>query len=141
MDELTGTMALVNPLLTSDPIQRQGQIGIIASTNLDKDEVYVGFGKGPLSVYSTDALLVLKPHNQLYQDLLTNVKELEKQDFKNLLRVSMLIQPAASPNQLKEALQLAGSNEKTLAFSTVPLNEKLGISREQDVQTAKTIGR
>lgn len=122
---------MVHPNLTSDPVGRQGQVGIITSFDLAKDEVYVGFGNSPLGLYSTDALLVLKPHNDLYQDILTHIKEMDTPDFKTLMEITIL-QEKNSVNHLRDAMELAATNEKTLAYSTVSLQEKLGQTREEN---------
>jgi hypothetical protein len=134
MEELTGTIVLINPSLPYDPARRQGQLGVIATSDLSIDEIMVGFGSGPVSIYSSDALLILKPHHQLYQDLLTHVKELDVADFKNLLKISILVQDTPGTERLKEALELSMDSPTTLAFSTLPLNEKLGIFSEQQQQ-------
>lgn len=131
MEDLTGHLVMVHPNLTSDPVNQQGEIGIITSANLEKDEVYVGFGTNKLGLYSTDALLVLKPHQELYRDLLTQVKNLETPDFKTLMEISLL-QEKGGVSHLRDAMELASSNEKTLAFSTISLQDKLGLSRQED---------
>ncbi len=133
MEELTGTVVLVHPELMNDPVNRQGHVGIVATADLGQDEVFVGFGKGPLGLYSVDALLVLKPHNEIYKDLLNHVQELDAQDFKAMLRISMLLE-AGSPKQIKDALELAMTSYQTLSHSTIPLQDKLNPIREQ-IQT------
>ena len=142
MEDLTGHLVMVHPNLTNDPVSQQGEIGIITSANLEKDEVYVGFGTNKLGLYSTDALLVLKPHQELYRDLLTQVKNLETPDFKTLMEISLL-QQKSSVSHLRDAMELASTNEKTLAFSTVSLQDKLGLSRQEDhaQQQSAQIGR
>lgn len=139
MEDLTGTWVLVHPELTTDPAKHQGQIGIITSSDLNKDEVRVGFGHTPVALYSTDALLVIKPHNELYKDLLSNVKEMEAQDFKTLLRISMILQNG-SPRQLKDALEMVMASENTLKFGTISLQDKLGLAMEKEVQIEQYAG-
>ncbi|WGQ08991.1 hypothetical protein QG516_20985 [Pedobacter gandavensis] len=139
MEDLTGTWVLVHPELTTDPGKHQGQIGIITSSDLKKDEVRVGFGNTPVALYSADALLVIKPHNELYRDLLTNVKEMEDQDFKTLLRISMILQNG-SPRQLKDALEMVLSSENTLKFGTVSLQDKLGLLMEKELEVHQNTG-
>lgn len=141
MEELTGTVVLVNPALPYDPARRQGQLGVIATSDLSIDEIQVGFGHGPVSIYAPNALLSLKPHHQLYQDILTHVKEMDIADFKNLLKISMLIQDAPGPRQLREALELSMNSPATLAYSTLPLSEKLGIANEQQQQLRLSFNR
>ena len=135
MEELTGNLVMVHPKLENDPVQRQGQVGIIMSADLVKDEIFVGFGNSPLGLYSTDALLVLKPHNELYKDILTHIKEMDTPDFKTLMEITLL-QEKSSVNYLRDAMELAATNERTLAYSTVSLQHKLGLVREEN-QTQK----
>jgi len=139
MEDLTGNLVMVHPKLENDPVQRQGQVGIITSADLAKDEVYVGFGNSPLGLYSTDALLVLKPHNELYTDILTHIKEMDTPNFKTLMEITLL-QEKSSVNYLRDAMELAATNERTLAYSTVSLQDKLGLVRQEDQQQQLTVG-
>jgi hypothetical protein len=142
MEDLTGDLVMVHPKLENDPVNRQAQVGIITSADLAKDEVYVGFGNSPLGLYSTDALLVLKPHNELYNDILTHIKEMDTPDFKTLMEITLL-QEKSSVNYLRDAMELAATNERTLAYSTVSLQDKLGLVREEsrEQQLTASIGR
>jgi len=137
MKELTGNLVMVHPKLSDDPVQRQGQVGIITSADLIKDEIYVGFGNSPLCLYSTDALLVLKPHHELYKDILTHIKEMDTPDFKTLMEITLL-QEKSSVNYLRDAMELAATNERTLAYSTVSLQDKLGLVREENQAQKQT---
>ncbi|MEJ5962917.1 hypothetical protein [Pedobacter immunditicola] len=131
MEELTGNLVMVHPKLTSDPVQRQGQLGVITSADLAKDEIYVGFGSSPLGLYSSDALLVLKPNNELYEDILTHIKEMNTPDFKTLMEITLL-QEKDSVNLLREAMELAATNERTLEYSTVTLKNSLRLDRQEN---------
>ena len=142
MEDLTGNLVMVHPKLENDPVNRQAQVGIITSADLAKDEVYVGFGNSPLGLYSTDALLVLKPHNELYNDILTHIKEMDTPDFETLMEITWL-QEKSSVNYLRDAMELAATNERTLAYSTVSLQDKFGLVREesQEQQRTASMGR
>lgn len=142
MEDLTGNLVMVHPKLENDPVNRQAQVGIITSADLAKDEIYVGFGNSPLGLYSTDALLVLKPHNELYNDILTHIKEMDTPDFKTLMEITLL-QEKSSVNYLRDAMELAATNERTLAYSTVSLQDKLGLVREEsrEQQLTASMGR
>ena len=139
MEDLTGNLVMVHPKLENDPVNRQAQVGIITSADLSKDEVYVGFGNSPLGLYSTDALLVLKPHNELYSDILTHIKEMDTPDFKTLMEITLL-QEKSSVNYLRDAMEMAATNERTLAYSTVSLQDKLGLVREENRGQQLTAG-
>ncbi len=140
MEDLTGNLVMVHPKLQYDPVNRQGQVGVITSADLVKDQVYVGFGNSPLGLYSTDELLVLKPHNELYTDILTHIKEMDTPDFKTLMEITLL-QEKSSVNYLRDAMELATTNERTLAYSTVSLQEKLGLVREENREEQRTASR
>ena len=139
MDDLTGNLVMVHPKLENEPVNRQAQVGIITSADPAKDEVYVGFGNSPLGLYSTNALLVLKPHNDLYQDILTNIKNMDTPDFKTLMEITIL-QEKGSVNSLRDAMELAATNERTLVYSTVSLQDKLGLVRQESHQQQITAG-
>jgi hypothetical protein len=129
MEELTGRLVMVNPKLEHDPIQQQGEIGIITRADLEKDEVFVGIGN-QLGLYSTDALLMLRSPNVIYADLLTHIKELDIPDFKMLMEI-VLLQEKNSFNYLKDAMELATANEKTLSYSMVSMQEALGVVQKE----------
>ncbi|MGF7079699.1 hypothetical protein [Mucilaginibacter sp. UYCu711] len=109
MDDLTGTLVLVHPQLPSDPASRQGQIGMITSADLVRDDVFVSFGKGEQALYATNALLVLKEPDKLYRELISNFKELEKNNFKTLFQINLLQQHSTS-KQIKTGMELALGN-------------------------------
>jgi hypothetical protein len=139
--ELTGTLVLISPGLSDDPAGCRGQTGVVATFNLDRNEVQVGFGHGPVRAFSTHDLFILRPHNELYRDLLNQVQNLEVADFKNLMHISMLIQHDPNNSQIRQALELAASSNTAMVFSTVPLNEQLGIAATQDPQLNFSFGR
>lgn len=124
MEDLIGTAVLVHRELTKDPVGRQGQVGMIISADVAKDEVFVGFGNNKPGLYSSDALLVLKPHQDLFKDLMANTRDLDQRDFKALLRISMLVEDGSNRSQ-RYALMLAMTSEQVLNYSTQSLEDKL----------------
>lgn len=142
MENLKGTQVLVHPELTTDPAQRQGQIGTISSIDLGRDEVYVSFGSAPLALYATDALLVLKPHQDLYRDLMDALPQMETHDFKTLLRISMTLENG-SPRQLLNALEMVADNDQIMKYAAISLQERIEQSLAQDQQQdcQKGLGR
>lgn len=131
MEELHGQLVLVNPQLTHDPYIRRGQIGVITDTRLKKDEVTVTFGDGQKSLYSTDALLVLKPQEELYNVIKSSFMKMDERDFVTLMEIDDRLRKG-SINTLAQALEIAVSNQKLLSISTVSLEEKLRLSMERD---------
>ncbi|MBB1644520.1 hypothetical protein [Sphingobacterium sp. UME9] len=130
MEELHGQLVLVNPQLTYDPYLRQSQIGVITDTRLKKDEITVAFGDGKKSLYATDALLVLKPQEELYTLVKDSFKKLDEKDFVTLMEIDDRLRNG-SINALAQALEIALSNQTILSISTIPLHEKLRRSVDQ----------
>jgi hypothetical protein len=132
-DDLTGSLVLVHPELQDDKAKKQNQIGMITHADLENDNVIVSFGKGEQALYSTDALLTLKPANDIYRDLLSNNKELNKADFKALFQISLL-QEYGSSTQTKTAMELAMKNDTLRNFSMVTLEDSLNRGQAQSME-------
>jgi hypothetical protein len=132
-DDLTGSLVLVHPELQDDKAKKQNQIGMITHADLENDNVIVSFGKGEQALYSTDALLTLKPANDIYRDLLSNNKELDKADFKALFQISLL-QEYGSSSQTKTAMELAMKNDTLRNFSMVTLEDLLNRGQAQSME-------
>lgn len=134
MEELTGRLVVVHPELTVDPVSRQGQIGVIAMADLKSDTISVGFGGGLLGKYSTDALLVLRDKNELYQDIMTGVKEMDINTFKELLDINMK-QEYSDYGHTSAALKIAIENPEVMKRSMISLEEH--ISRNQSIEISE----
>ena len=67
-DDLQGLPVLVHPELSFDPAGKQNQVGVISKADLMNDDVFVSFD-GKLALYSTDALLVLLPPEEIHRKL------------------------------------------------------------------------
>jgi len=125
-EDLTGTLVLVHPDLKDDPVQKQGQTGMLLYADTEKDDIYVAFGKGEQALYSSDALLVLKTPQEIYQELMTNTRDLAVNDMKALYRIGMLLDNHTSEGA-KAAMKLAAENPGIHNRAMVTLQEKLGI--------------
>lgn len=125
-DELTGTAVLVNPELANDPASRQGQIGIVTSASLERDDIYVTFGSGPLALYGSDALMVLRHPKDIYRELLSRSRQLDRADFKILFQISLLQDYGASKS-IKTAIGLAIRSRVTREIALVSLQQKFDI--------------
>lgn len=140
MEELTGKLVLVHPELTVDPVFRQGQIGVIAMADLKTDTISVGFGGGPLGKYSTDALFVLKNKNELYLNIMTGVKEMDIETFKDLLDINMK-QEYSDYGHTSAALKIAAENPEVMKRSMISLEEYLSRSQSIEVGDDASIER
>lgn len=130
MEELTGKLVVVHPQLTTDPVSRQGQIGVIATVDLKSDTIGVGFGAGPLGKYSSDALLVLKNKNELYQDAMTGVKDMDAKTFHDLLDLNMK-QERSDYLNVSAAMKMAIENPEVMKRSMISLEDY--ISRNHNI--------
>ncbi len=121
-DELTGTLVMVHPDLKGDPICKQGNVGIIITESFENDYVCVSFRTGEQSYYTHDVLLTLKRPSIIYSDILRNSIALETADFKQLLRISLLVDSGLNKDK-RAAMELAISNELIRKYIMHPLTQ------------------
>ena len=107
-DDLKGTPVLVHPQLTHDPAGKQNQVGVIRDAGLMNDDVFVAFGK-ELALYSTDALLVLLPAEEIHQNLADIAYETPFSELKPLTQIDLFLR-YGSPGKELTAMQLARDN-------------------------------
>lgn len=124
MNDLTGTPVMIHPDLADDPVNKQGQIGLVTFANFSTDDIYVSFGKEQ-ALYASDALLVFRNPNDIYRDLLTNAKSLATTDIKDLYRIGMLLDSGQSKDQ-KTAMELILANPTIRNYALMTLEDKLG---------------
>jgi len=129
IDELTGTLVLVHPHIMNDPEDRKNQIGIIASAELENDNVIVSFGKEGQSLFSADALLVLRKHASIHFDTLQDHAKMNVRDFQDLLRVSMLTNSRLTKDH-RQAIEISRDNPAVLEYSMASLEEELGLKQD-----------
>lgn len=134
--ELSGSLAMVNPKLSGDHGHRQGQIGLIVDADPAKDDIYVGFGKDKVVLYSSDALLVLQKPNDINGNALGKRFELTAADFKALLQIGLWQQSGKMEN-MQNALELGASNDNLLKYSMTTLKDKLGTVATQSKDVAQ----
>lgn len=143
-DELTGTMALVNPELDNDPLQQQGKAGMIAFAEFARDDFFVTFPDGKRGLYSSDALMIFKKPAEIYQELIANTRDIEIPDMKALYRIGMLLD-AGKGKDIKEAMQLAEQNPGTHSRALISLKEHLGpeleMAQSQSAEVGQSRGR
>lgn len=134
MEELTGRLVVVHPELSTDPVSRQGQIGVIATADQKNDIITVGFGGGPLGKYSADALLVLKDKQELYLDIMTGVSGMDSKTFKELLDINMK-QEYSDYGHISAAMKLAIENPEVMKRSMISLEDH--ITRNQTIDVSE----
>ncbi|WP_454802969.1 hypothetical protein [Mucilaginibacter phyllosphaerae] len=128
-DELIGQLVLVHPELTRDPAGKSGQIGMITGTELENDNIYVGFGRNGQGLYGTDALLLLRPAEQL-KDLLHEQKQrLSIPDYKAVFQIALLQELIPTTAKLKTAMSLALQNDTVRNLAMRSVEDALGLQR------------
>lgn len=133
-EELIGQLVLVHPRLTSDPAGKSGQVGIITGTDLEADNVYVGFGKQGQGLYGTDALLILRPAQQLKNALAEHKTELGFEDHKALFQIALLKEFRPTTANIKTAMSLALQSETVRNMSMRSIEDSLGLSQHQALE-------
>lgn len=142
MDELVDKVVMVHPNLTQDPANRQGQTGKITNVVHENDEVFVRFDDNSVGLYSSDALLLLKPASLILESLRSAIYGLDYLDSRDIVGILDVYALQAS-GQIKEALELAISNETVRIASIVFLDDWIdrGYTDEQDRGQSPNIGR
>jgi len=132
-DELSGTLVLVHPQLLTDPAEKKNMIGIIASAEIEHDNVVVSFGNEGQALFSADALLVLKKPASIHFDTMQDHLKMNAQDFKDLLKVGMLANSSLTKDR-RQAIEISRDNPAVLAYSMAPLEEELGLKQDYSME-------
>jgi len=133
-DELIGQLVLVHPELTKDPAGKSGQVGIITGTELENDNIYVGFGRNGQGLYATDALLLLRPAEQLKDLLQEHKQELSVPDYKAVFQIALLQEFLPSTAKLKTAMSLALQSEAVRNMTMRSVENALGLQRGNNLE-------
>lgn len=104
-ENLTGSLVLVHPDFKEDPIQKQGQVGVLTYPR-SGSEIYVSFPGGGESVYSGDNLFKLKDRQQIADALTQKGSSMKLDDFKAMYKV-MLLQDRETSRGTYDALEIA----------------------------------
>ncbi len=140
MEELINKSVMVNPLLTDDPIRMQGQVGLIDSIDLEKDEIMVKFPNNAIGAYSADALLCLQPKEMVLDTIKAKLVELDPKDVRILLDIYRL-QNVGEPVAFEEAYRWAIAFEKVANNSLVSLEDYLSLGLSDNIELQNSRGR
>lgn len=126
--ELTGQLVLVHPELSDDPAERQNTIGIITFADLSMDDFYVGFQDNTTGRYASNALLILKPMDEIHQLLVDRGDLLSFPDLKALTHLDLTLRYATG-DRTWSALQLAANNPAIQTLCLDVLNDTIAIQQ------------
>lgn len=121
-ENLNGTLVLVRPDLTVDPANGQGKVAIVTYDRVQSKEIYVAFNNGKEGIYPPEFLLKLKDKKTILNDLMANGSEMPLDNFKDLYKISMLLDRGTSTAQW-QALEIAGQNPAIWDKSMQPAKE------------------
>jgi len=129
-ENLNGTLVLVRPDLTIDPANGQGKVAIVTYDSEQSKAIYVAFNNGKEAVYAPEFLLKLKDKKTILDDLMANGSAMPVDDFKDLYKISLLLDRGTSTAQW-QALEIAGQNPAIWDKSMQPAKatEKLALDK------------
>jgi len=130
-DELNGKLVLVHPGLTHDPAGRQNEIGIIVNSDLADDNILVSFQDNGYASFSSDALLVLLPDEQIHQNLVDMAYEAAFRDLKALTHIDLFLRYGSGDKHFK-ALEMARDNKNIQPFCLDTLENVIAIKQAQN---------
>ena len=107
-DDLKGTPVLVHPGLSYDPAGKQNEVGVISKADLMNDDVFVAFGN-EVALYSSDALLVLLPAEEIHRNLADIAYETPFAELKPLTQIDLFLRYGSTGKELT-AMHLARDN-------------------------------
>lgn len=127
-DELTGTLVLIHPELEFDPAGRRNEIGIIVNSDLDNDHILVSFQDNTYDLFTSDALLLLLPDEDIHRNLAEMDHHSPWEDIKSLTQIDLVLRYGTGDKHFK-ALELARNNKNVQSLCLQTLENKLDINR------------
>jgi hypothetical protein len=127
-DELTGTLVLVHPELEYDPDGRQNEIGIIVNSDLANDTILVSFQDNEYDLFTSDALLLLLPDDDIRWNLINMRREAGSPDINSLAQVDHVLKNGIGDKRFM-ALEIARDNKGIQPLCLQTLEESLELNR------------
>jgi len=121
MEDLFGTMVMVDPNLTHDPLNMQGGMGVITQAFYEDCAAYVNFGYERIGVYNNDALFMLMPADVALEKLPSAIQEMHMHPLEvvDIFNIYMLHETGKSEQQEKAFDWALGNSRisKAVVFS------------------------
>lgn len=127
-DELTGTLVLVHPEPEFDPAGRRNELGIVVNCDLDSDNISVGFQDNTRCLFTSDALLVLLPDEDIHRKLAGLDHHAPWENIKSLTQIDLVLRYGTGDKHFK-ALELARDNQSVHSLCLQSLADSLGMNR------------
>jgi hypothetical protein len=127
-DDILGRVVMVHPFLTTDPIQKQGEIGkILAMAASNEAVAIVEFKDGKKAAYFTDGLLTLYPKSAILQGLQSKGTMITAENRKLTLSIYRLVEQRKTEEALKEAIK----NDTTRFLCATRFADWMEMKKEQ----------
>ena len=127
-EELRGTLVVVHSELEHDPAGRKNEIGIIVNSDLADDNMLVSFQDNEYASFTSDALLVLLPDEQIHKNLADLAYETSFPDLKALTMIDLFLRYGSGDTHFK-ALELARDNKNIQPLCLLSLEDRLELNR------------
>ncbi|MBD1362519.1 hypothetical protein IDJ77_01740 [Mucilaginibacter sp. ZT4R22] len=121
-------LLMIHPYLKDDPVNKQGEIGIITAAILNTDEFYIGFDDFEVGLYSADALLTFRDSGGIYDFMHKHALTLSVDHFRDLKNIALLLDYGTLPQQ-RTAMEIVQKNPGLIAAALVTLEESLGLDQ------------
>ena len=132
-DDLLYQYVLVNPSLQNDPANKQNWPGLIIKVDIDQDDFIVSFQDNTNGRYSSDALLKLKPREEIHQLLVDHGDFLAFADLKTLTQMDLFLRYGENDMEWK-VLLLAAENPAIQQLSFDCLKDMLAVRQSQSLK-------
>lgn len=132
-NNLAGQYVLIHPELRHDPAFKQNWPGLIMSADIEKDDFVISFNDNTRGLYSADALLLLKPVEEIHQLLADHGHILAFPDLKTLTQMDLFLRFGTGDKEWK-AFQLAASNRNIHELSLDLLKDRLAMQQSPSLK-------
>lgn len=90
-NDLKGAIVMVHPLMWENHADKAWVIGEITKVDISRDDFFVSYRGKQDHLHSSDAILILKPPEAIYNYLHQHAIDLTPQDFKDLKSTALLL--------------------------------------------------
>jgi hypothetical protein len=132
-ENLRGTIVMMHPEMWQAHADKQGVIGEILKADPARDDFHVTYGGPQPHLHSSDALLVLKPADEIMEYLQNHSIDLTPYDFQDLRSIARMLHHG-TPKHLRSAMELVRDNESIREQSVSSLEEVLGLKQARSIK-------
>jgi hypothetical protein len=120
-EKLTGSMVPVHPDFKEDPIQKQGQIGVMTYPR-ELNEMYVSFPGGSEGVSSWDTLFKLKDKLEIFNELKNTGFLMAENNYKTRYKILLLLDKEPTAGVIS-ALEIARDHPAVWERALAPIRQ------------------